>query len=76
MRDAFEPLKTASRHQPTSGLQGESVLWFLLLVLAGMPVYAHDAGVSSSEISVRRCQRHPREAQVDVAAAAVGIVAR
>ena len=52
MRDAFEPLKTASRHQPTSGLQGESVLWFLLLVLAGMPVYAHDAGVSSSEIRV------------------------
>ena len=52
MRDAFEPLKTASRHQPTSGLQGESVLWFLLLVLAGMPAYAHDAGVSSSEIRV------------------------
>ena len=52
MRDAFQPLKTPSRQQPTSGLQGEFVLWFLLLVLAGMPAYAHDAGVSSSEISV------------------------
>ena len=52
MRDAFEPLKIASRQQPTSGLQGEFALWFLLLVLAGMPAYAHDAGVSSSEISV------------------------
>ena len=52
MRGAFEPLKTPSRQQPTSGLQGEFVLWFLLLVLAGMPAYAHDAGVSSSEISV------------------------
>jgi hydrogenase/urease accessory protein HupE len=52
MRDAFQPLKTPSRQQPTIGLQGEFVLWFLLLVLAGMPAYAHDAGVSSSEISV------------------------
>ena len=52
MRDAFEPLKTPSRQQPTSGLQGNFVLGFLLLVLAGIPAYAHDAGVSSSEISV------------------------
>src|SRR6516225_3421622 len=52
MRDAFQPLKTPSRQQPTSGLQGEFALWILLLVLAGMPAYAHDAGVSSSEISV------------------------
>src|SRR5262252_8160540 len=52
MRDALEPLKTAGRQQPTSGLQGKFVLVFLLLVLAGMPAYAHDAGVSSSEIRV------------------------
>jgi hydrogenase/urease accessory protein HupE len=53
MRDDFhEPLKTASRQQPTSGSQNVFALWFVLLVLAAVPTYAHDAGVSSSEISV------------------------
>ena len=53
MRNAFhEPPKTAGRRRPASGFRGEFALWFLLLVLSIMPAYAHDAGVSSSEISV------------------------
>jgi hydrogenase/urease accessory protein HupE len=39
------------RHRTTK-FRVEFALWLLLLVLAGMPAYAHNAGVSSSEISV------------------------
>src|SRR5215831_13681598 len=49
MRGAFrEPPKTADHRHRITKSSGE----FVLLVLAGMPAYAHDAGVSSSEISV------------------------
>jgi hydrogenase/urease accessory protein HupE len=50
MRGAFRgPLKTADYRHRTTRLPGEFALWLLLLVL---PAYSHDAGVSSSEISV------------------------
>jgi hydrogenase/urease accessory protein HupE len=53
MRGAFrEPLKNTDHRHRTTRLSGEFGLWLLLLVLARMPAYAHDAGVSSSEISV------------------------
>src|SRR3984957_19796482 len=53
MRGAFqEPLKTANRRHPTTRFPGKFALWLLLLGLAGIPAYAHTAGVSSSEISV------------------------
>src|SRR6201987_596923 len=53
MRAAFsEPLKTAGRGQRTSRFSGQFALRFLLVLLAAVPAYAHDAGVSSSEISV------------------------
>src|SRR5215831_5287551 len=53
MRGAFrEPPKTADHRHRITKSSGEFVLRLLLLVLAGMPAYAHDAGVSSSEISV------------------------
>ena len=53
MRGAFqEPLKTANHRHPTIRVPGKFALWLLLLVLAGIPAYAHVAGVSSSEISV------------------------
>src|SRR4029077_3365028 len=53
MRGAFqEPLNTADHRHRTTRSPGKFSLWLLLLVLAGMPAYAHDAGVSSSEISV------------------------
>jgi hydrogenase/urease accessory protein HupE len=53
MRGAFpEPLKTANHRHPTTRFPGKFALWLLLLGLAGMPAYAHTAGVSSSEISV------------------------
>jgi hydrogenase/urease accessory protein HupE len=53
MRAAFsEPLKTAGHGQRTSRFSGQFVLRFLLVLLAAVPAYAHDAGVSSSEISV------------------------
>src|ERR1700722_13195886 len=53
MRGAFqEPLKTAKHRHPTTRFPGKFALWLLLLGLAGMPAYAHNAGVSSSEISV------------------------
>ena len=53
MRGAFhEPLKTANHRHPTSRFPSEFALWLLLLVLDGMPAYAHNVGVSSSEISV------------------------
>jgi hydrogenase/urease accessory protein HupE len=53
MRDASrEPQKTADYRHRTTKFRVEFALWLLLLVLAGMPAYAHNAGVSSSEISV------------------------
>jgi hydrogenase/urease accessory protein HupE len=53
MRGAFrEPLNTVDHRHRTTRFPGEFGLRLLLLVLAGMPAYAHDAGVSSSEISV------------------------
>ena len=53
MRGAFqEPLKTGNHRHATARFPGEFALWLLLLVLAGMPAYGHNAGVSSSEISV------------------------
>jgi len=53
MRDASrEPQKTADYRHRTTKYRVEFALWLLLLVLAGMPAYAHNAGVSSSEISV------------------------
>ena len=53
MRGAFqEPLKTAKHRHATARFPGEFALWLLLFVLAGMPAYGHNAGVSSSEISV------------------------
>lgn len=54
MRGALhEPLKTANHQHPTTRFPCEFALWLLLLVLDGMPAYAHNAGVSSSEISVK-----------------------
>src|SRR4051812_2044787 len=54
MRGAFqEPLKTGNHRHATARFPGEFALWLLLLVLAGMPAYGHNAGVSSSEISVK-----------------------
>ena len=47
-----EPLRTANHRHPTTRFPREFALWLLLLVLDGMPAYAHNAGVSSSEISV------------------------
>src|SRR6202045_5489438 len=53
MRVAFqEPLKTGNHRHAAARFPGEFALWLLLLVLAGIPAYAHIAGVSSSEISV------------------------
>src|SRR6201988_671717 len=53
MRGAFrEPLRTANHRHPITRFPGKFALWLLLLGLAGMPAYAHTAGVSSSEISV------------------------
>jgi hydrogenase/urease accessory protein HupE len=53
MRGAFqEPLKTANHRHPIVRFSSKFALWLLLLVLAGIPAYAHVAGVSSSEISV------------------------
>jgi len=53
MRGAFqEPLKTANHRRPIVRFSSKFALWLLLLVLAGIPAYAHVAGVSSSEISV------------------------
>jgi hydrogenase/urease accessory protein HupE len=53
MRGVFrEPLKTTGHRHRIIRFSGEFGSWLLLLVLAGMPAYAHDAGVSSSEISV------------------------
>ena len=47
-----EPLKTIGRRHRNTRFSGELGSWLLFLVLAGTPAYAHDAGVSSSEISV------------------------
>jgi hydrogenase/urease accessory protein HupE len=44
-----EPLRTDDYRHRSTRLPGEFALWLLLLVL---PAYSHDAGVSSSEISV------------------------
>jgi hypothetical protein len=44
-----EPLRTDDYRHWSTRLPGEFALWLLLLVL---PAYSHDAGVSSSEISV------------------------
>ena len=53
MRGAFhEPPRTANHRHPTTRFPSGFALWLLLLVLDGMPAYAHNAGVSSSEISV------------------------
>src|ERR1700722_17702588 len=53
MRVAFqELLKTANHRHATARFPGEFALWLLFLVLAGMPAFGHNAGVSSSEISV------------------------
>jgi hydrogenase/urease accessory protein HupE len=53
MRGAFhEPLKTANRRHSATRFSSEFALWLLLFVLDWMPAYAHNAGVSSSEISV------------------------
>ncbi len=46
-----EPPKTASRNR-IIGIPGKFRSWLLLFVLAGQPAYAHDTGVSSSQISV------------------------
>jgi hydrogenase/urease accessory protein HupE len=53
MRGSFrEPLNTADLRHRITRFPGEFAFRLLLLVLAGTPAYAHDAGVSSSEISV------------------------
>jgi hydrogenase/urease accessory protein HupE len=53
MRIVFrEPLKTTDHRHRATRFSDEFGSWLLLLVLAGMPAYAHNAGVSSSEISV------------------------
>jgi hydrogenase/urease accessory protein HupE len=53
MSGAFhEPAKTANRRHPATRFSAEFAFWLGLLVLAGMPAYAHNAGVSSSDISV------------------------
>jgi len=53
MRAGFcEALKTAGRRHWALRFSGRFALRLLLLALAGVPAYAHDAGVSSSEISV------------------------
>jgi hydrogenase/urease accessory protein HupE len=57
-----EPRKAADRRHLATWFPGEFALWFLLLVLAA---YAHDAGVSSSEISV-----HGRVVAVEINALA------
>jgi hydrogenase/urease accessory protein HupE len=44
--------KAADRRHRAASLSRKFGLWVLLFVLTGMPAYAHDAGVSSSEISV------------------------
>jgi hydrogenase/urease accessory protein HupE len=50
MRDAFpEPPKAAGHRRLISRFAGGFALWLLFLML---PAHAHDAGVSSSEISV------------------------
>ncbi len=52
MKAAFhEPPKAGNRHR-TTGFPGQFGSWLLLFMLAGMSAYAHDAGVSSSLISV------------------------
>jgi hydrogenase/urease accessory protein HupE len=53
MRGAFrEPLKAADHRYQITMFPAEFALCLLLFVLAGTPAYAHNAGVSSSEISV------------------------
>jgi hydrogenase/urease accessory protein HupE len=53
MRAAFrEVLKTAGQAHRTTRFSGRFVLRLLLVLLAVAPACAHDAGVSSSEISV------------------------
>src|SRR5262252_1418211 len=56
MRQAFpEPMKTADNRRRTKGFPGEFALLFefaLWLLLPVLPAYPHNAGVSSSEISV------------------------
>jgi hydrogenase/urease accessory protein HupE len=47
-----ESLKMTDHRHRITRFSCEFGSWFLLLVLAGTPAYAHDAGVSSSEISV------------------------
>ena len=43
MRDASrEPQKTADYRHRTAKFRVEFALWLLLLVLAGMPAYAHN----------------------------------
>jgi hydrogenase/urease accessory protein HupE len=53
MRAVFrEPLEATANRYGTTGFPRKFRSWLLLFVLAGMPAYAHDAGVSSSLISV------------------------
>jgi hydrogenase/urease accessory protein HupE len=53
MKGAFhEPLKAANHRHLTTRFPCEFALWLLLLALDAMPAYAHNVGVSSSEISV------------------------
>ena len=52
MRAVFgEPPKAGSRNR-IIGIPGKFRSWLLLFVFAGQPAYAHDAGVSSAEISI------------------------
>src|SRR6516162_2418100 len=52
MRGLHEPPKTCDHWYWIMRFSGEFGLRLLLLALAAVPAYAHDAGVSSSEISV------------------------
>src|SRR6516165_4948929 len=52
MRGLHEPPKTSDHRYRIVKSSGEFGLRLLLLALAAVPAYAHDAGVSSSEISV------------------------
>jgi hydrogenase/urease accessory protein HupE len=53
MRGAFrEPLNTAVHRHRTTLFPAQFALRLLLCLLPGTPAYAHNAGVSSSEISV------------------------
>ena len=47
-----EPSRTTPNRQRTTSFPRKFRSWLLLFMMAGLPAYAHDAGVSSSLISV------------------------